>query len=245
MIYLAKLVMIRSSKGVNLVIRHRMLPRRGNGYLITPYPRYNLALGEFGTLINGIVSGTSEPIPFSNFGLDMHIPVGTCLGHLKEALTISKRQHEGCEVFLNLAEVFEGMSDAEINEPEGVHPAGYLYLVVPPPSEDIPTTTDNRINSANISNAWGLGIRQQVQDILCKYENLFRDGLGCFNDNVVMRILFKEDADLSSLRQAPYNQSKRDKDAMDLILDPLQKEGALEAVPLSQPLPISSPAFVV
>jgi hypothetical protein len=60
-----------------------------------------------------------------------------------------------------------------------------------------------------------------------------------------MRILFKEDADLSSLRQAPYNQSKRDKDAMDLILDPLQKEGALEAVPLSQPLPISSPAFVV
>jgi hypothetical protein len=91
MIYLAELVMIRSGKGVNLAIRHRMLLRRGNGYLITPYPRYNLALGEFSTLINGIVSGASEPIPFSNFGLDIHILVGTCLGHLEEALMILKR----------------------------------------------------------------------------------------------------------------------------------------------------------
>jgi hypothetical protein len=45
------------------------------------------------------------------------------------------------------------MLDAETNEPEGVYLAGYLYLVVPPPSKDIPTTTDDRINSANIFDA--------------------------------------------------------------------------------------------
>jgi hypothetical protein len=72
-----------------------------------------------------------------------------------------------------------------------------------------------------------------VQTILRKYENLFRDRLGCFNNKVVMRILFKENADLSGLRQALYNQLKKNRDAIDSILDPLCKEGALEPVPLS------------
>jgi hypothetical protein len=60
-----------------------------------------------------------------------------------------------------------------------------------------------------------------------------------------MKIPFKEGVDLTDLKQALYPQSKRDREAMDTILDPMREEGALEDVPLGNPSPVASPAFIV
>ena len=60
-----------------------------------------------------------------------------------------------------------------------------------------------------------------------------------------MQVSFKENVDLTDLRQAPYPQSQKDRIAMDSILDPMKADGALEDVPLGKPSPVASPAFVV
>lgn len=60
-----------------------------------------------------------------------------------------------------------------------------------------------------------------------------------------MPIPFKEGVEIKDLKQAPYNLSRRDQQAMDDILDPLKEAGVVEDVPLGKPSLVSSPAFVV
>jgi hypothetical protein len=60
-----------------------------------------------------------------------------------------------------------------------------------------------------------------------------------------MPIPFKDGANLNDLRQAPYPMSRKDMQAFDEITDPMRANGSLEPVPLGQPLPVASPAFVV
>ena len=60
-----------------------------------------------------------------------------------------------------------------------------------------------------------------------------------------MPIPFKPHVDISDLRQPPYNLSRKDREEMDKILNPLRDEGVVELVPLGQPSPAASPAFVV
>ena len=66
-----------------------------------------------------------------------------------------------------------------------------------------------------------------------------------FNDSVNMPILFKNEKNLSGLKQLAYNLTKRDQKAMDGILNPLVAQGQVEKVPLGQPSAASSPAFIV
>jgi hypothetical protein len=69
--------------------------------------------------------------------------------------------------------------------------------------------------------------------------------LGCFNNGIDIPIPFRKDANISDLKQIPYGFSKRDRDAADAILDPLRKAGIIEPVLLGQPLPYTSPGFIV
>ena len=45
--------------------------------------------------------------------------------------------------------------------------------------------------------------------------------LGMFNDSINMPIPFKDEKDLSGLKQSAYNLTKRDQEAISGILDPL------------------------
>jgi hypothetical protein len=81
--------------------------------------------------------------------------------------------------------------------------------------------------------------------MLEKHKKLFRAQLGCFNDRVTMPIPFRSGVDIKDLRQPPYPSSKRDRDAMDSILDPMKQDGSLEDVPLGRLSLAASPAFVV
>ena len=69
--------------------------------------------------------------------------------------------------------------------------------------------------------------------------------LGMFNDSIDMPILFKDEKDLSGLKQSAYNLTKRDQEAISRILDILVTQGQVEKVLLGQPSAASSPAFVV
>ena len=60
-----------------------------------------------------------------------------------------------------------------------------------------------------------------------------------------MLILFKDEKDLSELKQSAYNLTKRDQKVISRILDPLVTQGQVEKVPLGQSSAASSPAFIV
>ena len=60
-----------------------------------------------------------------------------------------------------------------------------------------------------------------------------------------MPIPFKTGIDISDLKQAPYLASKRDRDAMDSILDLMKADKSLEDILLGKPSLIASPACVV
>ena len=49
--------------------------------------------------------------------------------------------------------------------------------------------------------------------------------LGMFNDSIDMPIPFKNEKDLSGLKQSAYNLTKRDQEAISGILDPLVAQG--------------------
>ena len=69
--------------------------------------------------------------------------------------------------------------------------------------------------------------------------------LGMFNNSINMLIPFKDEKDLSGLKQSVYNLTKRDQEAISGILDPLVTQGQVEKVLLGQPSAASSPAFIV
>jgi hypothetical protein len=99
--------------------------------------------------------------------------------------------------------------------------------------------------TANISTHWGPEYHAKVQDVIDRHSRLFRAELGCFTDVIDMPIPLKPDANLSRLRQTPYSLSRKDQEALDSILDPLRASGVVEPVPLGDPSPAASPAFVV
>ena len=60
-----------------------------------------------------------------------------------------------------------------------------------------------------------------------------------------MPMPFKEGVNISDLKQAPFNLSKKDRDAIDEILDLIYKDRFIEKVPLGQPCLVALPAFIV
>ena len=101
------------------------------------------------------------------------------------------------------------------------------------------------VPNADISGYWGLEYSEQIEKVLEKHKSLFRSSLGKFNDSIEILIPFKDESDVSSLKQNPFNLSQRDRKAIDSILDPLVEQGRIEKVPLGIPSAVSSPAFIV
>ncbi|KAL2060380.1 hypothetical protein VTL71DRAFT_9775 [Oculimacula yallundae] len=234
-IYLLKTTVIKAGEGVNLPITHRLLPPREDGYLVQPKPQADIALGKFGSVLNAITNGTPQPLPFTNFGeVLIRLKRGTCIGVLEENPHRSLSQD--LPVYLSLAGLYEGQEPIE-EQAEGVNVAGAPFLIRPLPDE--PGV------EPDISDAFGPEIKGKIKEVLEKHQNLFRPELNRFNDGVVMPVPFKEGVEVNDLRQPPYPQSKRDREEMDKILDPMVADGSLVPVPLGRPSPASAPAFVV
>ncbi|KAK6206174.1 Ribonuclease H-like protein [Colletotrichum tabaci] len=119
------------------------------------------------------------------------------------------------------------------------HLDGYPFYVLQACDEDEPSV------KADISDHWGADYRAKIQKVINDCIYLFCPGIGKFNDGIEMPIPFKDGVDISDLNQRPYNMSRRDKVAMDAILNPLAEAGIVEKVPLGEPSPSAAPAFMV
>lgn len=89
---------------------------------------------------------------------------------------------------------------------------------------EISSDEEVAVPKTDISDHWGPEYRERVEMVLEKHQNLFRPGLGRFNDGIEMPIRFKDESDVAGLKQNPFNLSQRDRRAMDSILDPLVEE---------------------
>jgi hypothetical protein len=235
MLYATEAVTILPGEGRNIRIKHRDLPQCSEGYLVSPHAQVDLALDVFGSLIQGVVNHQTARIPYANFGeAPIHIKAGQRLGILEPC---PARTPTTASAFLGLAEVFQGLPP--LVESDDTFDSGHPFLATPSPAPPHDTVIPN------ISPHWGPEYQAQVQQIIDRHGRLFRPELGCFTDGIDMPIPLKPNASLARLRQAPYNLSKKDEDAMDTILDPLRVAGVVEPVPLGQPSPAASPAFVV
>jgi hypothetical protein len=117
-----------------------------------------------------------------------------------------------------------------------------------PPDPDLPfilPSGEEPLTAPDVSNHWGNDYTERIRKLVMTYSELFRPGLGMFTDGITMPIPFRDESDITNLKQSPYNLSPRDQQAMNEILDPLVKERRVRQVPLGKPSPAASPAFVV
>lgn len=68
-----------------------------------------------------------------------------------------------------------------------------------------PVDDEIDISSADISDYFGDEYRNQLQSIVQKHANLFRPGLGTFNNNIKMPIPFRDETDITGLKQHSFN----------------------------------------
>jgi hypothetical protein len=182
--------------------------------------------------MNCITNGTQEPLPFANFSeVPIRMVAGTFLGTLEECpkTTPHPGSLEVCNVFMNLADMIQGIPLPDTTEPDKKHPAGYPFLVRPP------AEPEPELDKADISTHWGDDVYTKIRSMLEKHKGLFRPQLGCFNDGVTMPIPFRDGIDIKDLRQPLYPLSKRDRNTMNSILDPMKQDGSLKDVLLGHP----------
>lgn len=236
----AENVTIPEGCGFNVRIKHRPLPPRRHGYMVNPTPVAKMAVGSYGSVMAAIVTGHEAHVPFANLGHGpMRIREGQVLGTLEATAMM-----EDPAAYIaqpneptTLDDVL-GHVEREDDEEDPKQPDGYPFnLPTPDPEVDL--------DEADVSEHWGPKYTELIRGILRKHQRLFRAQLGRFNDGVRMPIPFLPNATLDDLKQKAYPLSRRDREAMDGILDPLREIGVVEDVPLGRPSPSSSPAFIV
>ena len=239
-VYATESMIVKAGQGYNVKVSHRPLPSAVHGYFFEPIPRMDLARREFGSAVRSITTNNPERVPFANFGdTDIKIIQGLHIGTLSPAIPTA----DCAEVNLGLTEIFEGLPPMQ-EQPEGKWPDGHPYIVHPVTGDEM-LQEGIDLSKVEISDHWGAEVQQQFLQVIKNNSYLFRNGLGCFNDGIEMPIPFKEGVSLKDLKQPAYNLSMKDRMAMNGLLDPLREAGIVEPVPLGQPSPVSSPAFVV
>ncbi|TQW04488.1 retrotransposable element [Cordyceps javanica] len=187
--------------------------------------------------LNGV--GGSAPIVTDRLPHPVRVFRGQKLGTLSP-ITVTDKAH----VFRTTATAAIGLGDLmgpdcpEDTPEDPRRPDGYPFHIQPPDDTF-------ELSTADIATCWGEEYTQKLRELVSRHRELFRPGIGRFNDGIKMPITFREDADISDLSQRPYAISRRDRIAMDNILDPLRAAGVVEDVPLGEPCPVASPAFVV
>lgn len=224
--------------GCNVAVNYAGVPFHNDGYLVEPVShQQDLAIGKYGRLASCLINGTETHLPFANFGqATISIRQGELLGYVGTMYPIPA---EESGVYLAMESIFQGApkldDDDELDDP----PAGSPFTIHPMEEEEMD------LAEANVSKHWGEQYETKVRQVLQQHRRLFSKEMGMFRDGIKMPIPFRPDADISRLKQSPYNLSRRDQDAIDTIIDPLVEQGRVKKVPLGQPSAAASPAFVV
>ena len=233
-VFAARSYLIHAGTVQNIETKHKTLPPCSQGYLLTPEPKIDLSIQTFSSAARSIISHDNQPIPYSNFGqTDVQLREGTLVGFLEQSPVDAP---ESSPVYLNIAGLFQ---EGELVDHESDHMGDLPYIVHYPQDEE------KTVEEADISDHWGPEYQACLRGIVEAHKHLFQPDLGMFNDNVEMLIPFRDEKDLTGLKQAPFSLSRRDQEAINRVLDPLVQQGRVEKVPLGQPSAAASPAFVV
>lgn len=224
-IYSSASCTIQPTQGYNLPIKHQYQHSHAHAFLVTqPVPQVQAEHSSWGSLPAALVHGATDRLPYANLGdAPIHIRKGQLLGYVATPATLAATQ-------------------AQINL---VHAPDQDELPLPGELPTPPELDPQLALEADVSSEWGPEIDFRIRAILHRHKHLFRHELGLFNDGIQMPIPFKNEADLSGLKQPPIRLSARDRGAMDTILDPLRDTGRVIKVPWDQPSPVACPAFVV
>jgi hypothetical protein len=183
-----------------------------------------------GSVLAVVVRADEAFLPFSNFSCrDIIIREAEELG----ITLIHNDPRPSSTLCLLIEAIFKGLPSHDEADTTDL-----LFDVQPP--EDLAD-----VSQARVSSDWGPEYEGQVRALLEKHRSLFRPELGSFNDGIEMPIPFRDDVDLSKLKQSPYNLSLRDQEAINKVIDPLVEQGRVKRVPLGKPSAAASPAFMV
>ena len=103
---------------------------------------------------------------------------------------------------------------------------------------------DSMIKKADVSDHWESEFKTKIQQVLQNHKNLFWKKLDMFNDDVIMSIKFKNENDVSDLKQNSYQLSLRNQKAMNEILKCLKKNDWIENVLLKNSSSATFSAFM-
>ena len=226
-------------------------PKGDKGFLFEPKNVIDLSTHSCLSSPNALLLYATQPLPVSNFGLTrQRILKGQLLGHI---CPYTDRKESAATVMVNITQVLSHplkgdsqTASAPVSGDGG--PTAENPQTVPIKTDDLPYLIhypSETKTEADISVHWGAEYKARVSNLINTHTRLFRPNLGMFNDGVTMPIPFRDPKDIGGLKQAPYGLSRKDKDAMDSILDPLLKDGRIVKVPLGTPSAAASPAFVV
>lgn len=243
-VFASQSITVEPGMGHNIPVREPRGVTQGYLYLFEPESRMDLGRGEWMAASRALISADPQAIPVANFGaILVHVVSGQVLGHMtifdpaEAAPSLLQRDVGYARAF---AATTEGRSVDGDPYPHktGQHDPNPQPFAIGPEPEDEEAVAD-------VSSHWGTEYRRQVQAILDRHAELFRPGLGCFEDDIRMPIPFVDEKDVAGLKQAPFGLSQRDRKAFDEIMDPLRDLGIVKPVPLGKPCPAASPAFVV
>ncbi|KAJ8127870.1 hypothetical protein O1611_g5767 [Lasiodiplodia mahajangana] len=242
---------IKPGTGMAIPIQHPDMPVTATGYLIVPTPITDPTYNAYGSLMNAIVDGQDQSLHFANLGeLPITIHKGQLLGHLEHIeifksvdayLASPYKDQDDIPCAVPLSHILDSRDEDVDDDKDDRYGHGYPHNLPDPPDPEYKLNEEKM----NIPHDWGPEVLQQIKSIIHKYSRLFRPELGRFNDGVKMPINFKDGVSTDDLNQRPYIISRRDRAAMDAILQPLTDAGVVEDIPLGQPCPVASPAFVV
>ncbi|KAJ8122730.1 hypothetical protein ONZ43_g1146 [Nemania bipapillata] len=246
--------LIQPGTGMTVGVEHPHLPLRADGYLVQPRMYKDAAGHILGAVMNAITDGQDAGLPFANFGeLPIRIRKGDSIGTIQSNtvdssvtswLTHATEKHPHA---IPLSDIL-GVDPSSDDEPENAddrYGHGYPFNLPDPPDPNTPSSPRIDMTKVNVPSDWPPEVIEELEAVLNRAAPLFRNELGRFNDGILMPINFKEGVDLDDLCQRPYRQSRRDRKAMDSVLDPLRDCGVVESIPLGQPVPVASPAFLV
>lgn len=239
-IYAAERVVLRPGQHGRVQLNVKRPPVTVEGYILEPRNFWDISDCAMASLPSGMMDGQAESMDMFVFGTaPIRIRKGQLLGkYVPNQITVNPHVFAIDDKYSIALSDLLG-KDCPDEEPEDLqHPDGYPFHL---PSEEEPPDFDK----ADISHHWGPEYHAQMKAVVKRYPRLFQAQLGRFNDGIEMPIDFVPNADLSKLAQRPYNSSRRDKAAMDTVLDPLSNVGVVESVPPNEPCPIATPAFIV
>lgn len=206
--YVKKVINLKDEQGKNLTISHRPLAK--GIYIFESIKKADIGLNTYCTRSNSLMKIDVETISIANF---RHYSTQIRRGQLIGRLTPHDRRQTIKEVEFDYEKVFT----KKYQESKKID--NLFVMTVFESNLELNPDVNNYLREKN---------QKKVINIFKNHNYLFRPKLGRFNDKIKMLISFKNEKDISRLKQSPYSMSAKNQKAINEVLNPLIKDGRVQ-----------------